>query len=136
MPDGPPVDLLNQLLVNTLRHPNFGAVLYVDLGCGKTCVECSAPVFERRVPNYAHRAVNLTIQQMGGGRRTVERGLQEVEKLLHRANQFPRVPLPISKLIVGTECGGSDRWSGNYGQSRRRRRGGHVRESGRGGVTA
>ena len=112
MPDGPAVDILNQLLSNTLRHPNLGAAVYIDLGCGKTCVECSAPVFQTAVPDYNQRVVNMTIQHLGGSRKTVERGLEIVEKLLHYANQFKRQPVPISKLIVGTECGGSDRWSG------------------------
>ncbi len=112
MPDGQPVDLLNQLLANTLRHPNLGAALYIDLGCGKTCVECSTPVFQLGVPGYSQRVVNLTIQHSGGSRKTVERGLEIVEKLLPRVDQFRREPVPICKLIVGTECGGSDRWSG------------------------
>jgi altronate hydrolase len=112
MPDGQAVDLLNLLLADTLRHPNLGAAIYVDLGCGKTCVECSAPIFQKSVPDYNQRVVNLTIQLSGGSRRTVERGLEIVEKLLPVANKAQRQPVPISKLIVGTECGGSDRWSG------------------------
>jgi altronate hydrolase len=112
MPDGEAVNILNQLLINTLRHPNLGAAVYIDLGCGKTCVECAAPVFQNTVPNYNQRVVNLTVQQLGGSEKTVERGLEVTEKLLHYANQFKRKPVSISKLIVGTECGGSDRWSG------------------------
>jgi len=112
MPDGRAVDLLNLLLADSLRHPNLGAAVYIDLGCGKTCVECSAPIFQNAVPNYNQRVVNLVIQLSGGSRSTVERGLELVEKQLHFANQFQREPLPISKLTVGTKCGGSDRWSG------------------------
>lgn len=112
MPDGKAVDLLNQLLGDTLRHPNLGSAIYIDLGCGKTCVECSAPVFQTSVPDYNQRVVNLVIQHSGGSRKTVERGLEMVEKQLHFANQFKREPAPVSKLIVGTKCGGSDRWSG------------------------
>jgi altronate hydrolase len=112
MPDGHAVGILNQLLANTLRHPNLGAAVYVDLGCGKTCVECSVPVFQDSVADYNRRVVNLTVQQLGGSEKTVERGLESVEKLLHYANQFQRQSVSISKLIVGTECGGSDRWSG------------------------
>ncbi len=112
MPDGRAVDTLNLLLADSLRHPNLGAAVYIDLGCGKTCVECSAPFFQTHVPDYNQRVVNMTIQHLGGSLRTVERGLEIVEKLLHYANQFQRRPLPVSKLIVGTECGGSDRWSG------------------------
>jgi altronate hydrolase len=112
MPDGRAVRILNQLLVNSLRHPNLGAAIFIDLGCGKTCVECSAPVFLASVPDYNRRVVNMTIQQLGGSRQTVARGLEIVEKLLHSANRRERRPVPISKLVVGTECGGSDRWSG------------------------
>jgi arabinonate dehydratase len=112
MPDGRAVALLNQLLADTLRHPNLGAAIYIDLGCGKTCVECSVPIFQSGVPDYNQRVVNMTIQQLGGSRKTVERGLEIVEKLLHAANRFTRRPVPISELIVGTKCGGSDRWSG------------------------
>ncbi len=112
MPDGRAVELLNQLLANSLRHPNLGSAIYIDLGCGKTCVECSAPIFQSAVPDYNQRVVNLVIQLSGGSRRTVDRGLEIVEKQLHFANQFKRQPVPISKLTVGTKCGGSDRWSG------------------------
>ncbi len=112
MPDGRAVDLLNQLLANSLRHPNLGAAIYIDLGCGKTCVECSAPIFQGAVPGFNRRVVNMTIQQLGGSRKTVERGLEFVEKLLGQANQFRRQPVSISRLVVGTKCGGSDRWSG------------------------
>ena len=48
MPDGEAVNILNRLLTNTLRHPNLGAAVYIDLGCGKTCVECSAPISRTR----------------------------------------------------------------------------------------
>ena len=112
MPDGRAVALLNQLLADSLRHPNLGAAVYIDLGCGKTCVECSVPVFQNQVADYNQRVVNMTIQQLGGSSATVKRGLEVVEKLLHDANQFKRRPVPISKLVVGTKCGGSDRWSG------------------------
>jgi len=112
MPDGQAVEILNQLLANTLRHPNLGAALYIDLGCGKTCVECSAPIFQNLVADYNQRVVNLTIQHWGGSQKTVERGLEIVASMLPHVNQCRRQPVPISKLIVGTECGGSDRWSG------------------------
>jgi altronate hydrolase len=112
MPDGRAVDLLNRLLADTLRHPNLGAAIYIDLGCGKTCVECSAPVFQESVPDYKQRVVNLVIQHSGGSRKTVERGLELVERQLQFANEYKRQPVPVSKLIVGTKCGGSDRWSG------------------------
>jgi altronate hydrolase len=112
MPDGAGLTLLNQLLTNTLRHPNLGGAIYLDLGCGKTCVECSVPLFQAQLPSYNRRVVNMTIQQNGGSQKTVIKGLEAVEGLLGYANRFKRQPIPISNLIVGTKCGGSDRWSG------------------------
>jgi altronate hydrolase len=112
LPDGGGVDILNQLLVNTLRHPNLGSGIYLDLGCGKTCVECSVPIFQQHVPNYNQRIVNMTVQQFGGSRKTIIKGLEAVEDLLAYANKFSRRPVPLSQLTVGTKCGGSDRWSG------------------------
>lgn len=112
MPDGHGVDILNRLLVNTLRHPNLGAAIYIDLGCGKTCVECSGPIFQKEVPNFNRRVVNMTVQQLGGSRKTITKGLEVVEGLLGYANKLNRQPVPLAELIVGTKCGGSDRWSG------------------------
>jgi altronate hydrolase len=112
MPDGRALDLLNRLLANTLRHPNLGAAIYIDLGCGKTCVECSAPIFQESVPDYKQRVINLVIQHSGGSRKTVERGLELTERQLSFANRFKRELIPIARLVVGTKCGGSDRWSG------------------------
>ena len=64
------------------------------------------------MPNFNQRVVNLVIQTSGAAAGRSSAGLEMVEKQLHFANQFQRRPVPISKLIVGTECGGSDRWSG------------------------
>lgn len=112
MPDGRAVDILNQLLADCLSHPNFGAILYVDLGCGKTCVECSAPVLRSGVNDYDSRVVTLGIQASGGTRPTIERGLAIVGELLEKANACRRQPAPASSLMLGVKCGGSDRWSG------------------------
>jgi len=112
MPDGAGLTTLNRLLVNTLRHPNLGSAIYLDLGCGKTCVECSVPLFQAQLPTYNQRVVNMTVQQLGGSQKTIIKGLEAVEGLLDYANKFSRRPVPLSNLTLGTKCGGSDRWSG------------------------
>ncbi len=94
MPDGAGLTMLNKLLVNTLRHPNLGSAIYLDLGCGKTCVECSVPLFQAQLPSYNQRVVNMTVQQQGGSRKTIAKGLETVEELLHYANKFARKPVP------------------------------------------
>jgi altronate hydrolase len=54
----------------------------------------------------------LAIQDLGGTRKTIEAGLYTVEALLPLVNQTARTPQPISELMIGLECGGSDSWSG------------------------
>jgi altronate hydrolase len=56
--------------------------------------------------------VVLTIQECGGIRQTVEAGLKAVADLLPLANDVRRVRLSADKLILGTQCGGSDGNSG------------------------
>ncbi len=54
----------------------------------------------------------LTIQDEGGVRKTIERGIEVLKELLPRANEVRREPIPLSELILGTNCGGSDGNSG------------------------
>ena len=54
----------------------------------------------------------IVIQDVGGGKAAVQRGIEEVKRLLPLANDAERVPLPLSKLTVALQCGGSDGYSG------------------------
>jgi len=56
--------------------------------------------------------VFMTIQGVGGVRKTVEAGVTAVRKLLRVANEFTRTKQPLSKLILAENCGGSDGNSG------------------------
>jgi altronate dehydratase len=54
----------------------------------------------------------LTIQNIGGTRKTVEAAVEAVKKLLPAANALRRAPQPLSKLVLAENCGGSDGNSG------------------------
>jgi arabinonate dehydratase len=58
------------------------------------------------------RPTVITIQETGGVRKTVERAAAEIAKVLPRANEARRTRQPISELVLGTNCGGSDGNSG------------------------
>ena len=58
------------------------------------------------------RFARLTIQQEGGTRATVERGVEAVVRLARMANADRRQDVPLSHLVLGMQCGGSDAWSG------------------------
>jgi altronate hydrolase len=96
---------LERMLLNLARHPNVGAVLYVSLGCEVMQI---APVLQA-----AHLDIPvLTIQELGGIQKTTAAGIRLVESLLPTVNACHRTPVPMSKLTIALQCGGSDGWSG------------------------
>ena len=54
----------------------------------------------------------LTIQQLGGTLKTVERGEALAQKMLSALPDIKRQRCPVSALTIGLECGGSDATSG------------------------
>ncbi|MET1412354.1 altronate dehydratase family protein [Roseibium sp. HPY-6] len=91
------------------QHPNFGGILLIGLGC--EVMQISDLVGGR--PIRSDGALRyMTIQQQGGTRRTIEKGLEELEGIARLANTVSRSPVPISDITVGMQCGGSDGYSG------------------------
>ncbi len=91
------------------RHPNFGGILLVGLGC--EVMQIPALVGPRRLrddDNFRY----MTIQQTGGTRRTVEAGVAMIREIAEVANRAHREPAPASELTVALQCGGSDGYSG------------------------
>ena len=54
----------------------------------------------------------LNMQEEGGIRKTVNRGVSIIHEMLPEANKVTRTPIPVSEIILGTNCGGSDGNSG------------------------
>ncbi len=89
-------------------HPNVGAAILVGLGCETMpTVEMGEKLTAMGMP-----VVRLTIQEEGGTRATYHKAVGLAQELLQEAGGIQRVPISISELIVGLECGGSDAWSG------------------------
>ncbi|MFN9941245.1 MAG: UxaA family hydrolase, partial [bacterium] len=60
----------------------------------------------------AGRLRSMDIQEVGGTRKTVERGIAFVREVLQDANTIRRETVPASALTVALQCGGSDGYSG------------------------
>ncbi|MEP5759011.1 MAG: altronate dehydratase family protein [Litoreibacter sp.] len=102
-------DTLFRTLSGYAQHPNFGGILLIGLGC--EVMQVSALVGGRAI--RADGALRyMTIQHEGGTRKTIEKGLAELHSIAELANMATRQPAPISDLIVGMQCGGSDGYSG------------------------
>jgi altronate dehydratase len=91
------------------QNPNFGGILLVGLGCEVMQIPDLVGKGRMRADgNFRY----MTIQQTGGTRRTIDRGLAVLKDMAQIANQAARAPAPVSHLTVALQCGGSDGYSG------------------------
>jgi len=107
--DGEGLDVLRRTLSGYAQHANFGALLLVGLGCEVN--QISALTSGIDLPEGTP-LVPLTIQELGGTKSTAEAGVGQIRELLPDLDRVRRVPVPISELVLGLNCGGSDGWSG------------------------
>ncbi|MCT4554031.1 MAG: altronate dehydratase family protein [Pelagimonas sp.] len=91
------------------QHPNFGGILLIGLGC--EVMQLRDLVGGRQIRSDGALRY-MTIQNEGGTRRTIERGLEHLAGIAAQANTATRRPAPVSALTVGMQCGGSDGYSG------------------------
>lgn len=102
-------ELLKRTIAGYAEHPNFAGVLLIGLGCEVAQVgDIGALVTGPGAPPMR----TMTIQEEGGTRRTVEKGIAIVREMLADANRAQRETLPASELILALQCGGSDGYSG------------------------
>jgi altronate dehydratase large subunit len=84
------------------------AVLVVGLGCEFLS---ASEIAEAIVPS-GKRVEFIQIQSAGGTGKTVAQGRKIVSAMLAEAREMTRQHVPLSDLVLGTECGGSDYTSG------------------------
>ncbi len=102
-----------EILLNTLagyiRHPNYAGVLVIGLGCEVMQIET---LLERKNLHHHPFLQTMTIQDIGGTKKTVQEGIDRIRAMLPEANAVERRPIPAGEIILGLECGGSDAYSG------------------------
>ncbi len=100
---------LQRTLWGFARHPNFGGVLMAGLGCEVNQIDFLLEAYGiERGPRFR----TMTIQDAGGTRKAVERGVAMIEEMLPEADKVERQALPASHLTLALQCGGSDAYSG------------------------
>src|SRR5260221_2396988 len=110
---GDPHKLLQRVLAGVARHPNISGYVMIGLGCEVNQIQFIVKDFKLDQPRPGELApAFMNIQNAGGIRKTVEAGVSAVNKFLPLANAMQRTSLPISKLILAENCGGSDGNSG------------------------
>jgi altronate hydrolase len=107
--EGMGMQILERTLAGYATHANFWGVLVVGLGCEANQINAW----------LAHSALRegdtlkvFNIQDTGGTRKTVEKGIALVKEMLPRANAVKREPCSAAHITIGLQCGGSDGYSG------------------------
>ena len=107
--DGEPLQILRRTLGGYARHANFAGVLMVGLGCETNQI---SGLLEQEGLQEGSHLQTFSIQDSGGTKKTVAKGIELIEWMLEEANRVQRQPVPASHITVGLQCGGSDGYSG------------------------
>jgi len=107
--EGMGMQILERTLAGYATHANFWGVLVVGLGCEANQINAW----------LAHSSLRegdtlkvFNIQDTGGTRKTVEKGIALIKEMLPRANDVKREPCSAAHITIGLQCGGSDGYSG------------------------
>ncbi|MCL2478745.1 MAG: UxaA family hydrolase, partial [Treponema sp.] len=94
-------------LKNMMRNPNFGGeIMTVALGCEKLTPDMLLDAGENNAENL------VILQECRGYKTMIDSLMSMAEKKLERLNNHRRAELPLSRLCIGMQCGGSDAFSG------------------------
>ncbi|MBQ8617306.1 MAG: galactarate dehydratase [Clostridia bacterium] len=94
-------------LRNLCHHPNFGGqLMVVGLGCEKLTVDMLVDP-ENNTPENV-----IILQDNKGFEANINAIMAMAEKKMAVLNERRREELPLSDLLVGMQCGGSDAFSG------------------------
>jgi altronate hydrolase len=95
-----------KILRNLVNHPNAAGVLVLGLGCENNNIPEFKKIIGETDPN---RVKFLAAQDVED---ELDAGIELIEELVQYAKNFKRQEVPVSRLIVGLKCGGSDGLSG------------------------
>ena len=108
--DGPDIDQLERTLKGIILNPNVAAVLMIGLGCEIN-----------HLGRYAGWGaglgglkpfVGVEIQSLGGTAGTIAEGMRRLGAIAGEVRSLKRTEEPVSRIVLGLNCGGSDAFSG------------------------
>lgn len=101
-------DMQNTLkyLAGLINHPNAFAVLVVGLGCENGNIE----ELKKVLGNYDENRIEFLVAQ--DCEDEIAAGVSIVKELAAKADKCKREKCPVSDLVIGLKCGGSDGFSG------------------------
>lgn len=98
---------------NLAKNPNLGnEVMVLGLGCEKLEPEKLVPPSKGEFVDYTNKILRLQDESLIGFDAMVQAIMKMAEAKLERLNKRVRETCPVSDLVIGTQCGGSDAFSG------------------------
>ncbi len=101
--------LTMDVMAGYAANPNVYGVVVISLGCEN----CQNDLVVEAIKERTNKPIKtLVIQEEGGTLKTIEKAVRYAREMSQEASLLRKEEFPISELILGTECGGSDPTSG------------------------
>ena len=102
-------DILKRTQWGYATNPNMAGVVMVGLGCEGFQISRWKEAYGITESDMFR---TMTIQEVGGTKKTVAAGVEAIKAMLPIANKATRETVPASELMLALQCGGSDGYSG------------------------
>jgi altronate hydrolase len=100
------------LLAGYINHPNVAGATVLSLGCQHAQVSLLESELAKRNANFRKPLHIFEQQKSASERDMMAKAIRATFTGVAAANELRRAPAPLSDLVVGVECGGSDGFSG------------------------
>lgn len=101
--------LTMDVMAGYAANPNVFGTVVISLGCENCQMDLVVKAIRERTNKPLFQVI---IQEAGGTVKAAELALNYARELVQEASLLQREEFPMSELILGTECGGSDPTSG------------------------
>ena len=100
------------LLAGYIAHPNVAGATVLSLGCENAQASILREELARRQPDGTKPVLFFEQQKSASEQSLIELALRETFRGIAAADELRREPCPLSELVLGLKCGGSDGFSG------------------------
>ena len=104
--------MLGKLLAGYVNNPNVVGASVLSLGCQNLQADFFLKELKNINKNFDKPLLIFDQQEIGNGESLIQKIIQDSLVEIKKANDIQRKKTPLSKLIIGLECGGSDGFSG------------------------
>lgn len=105
---GEDLEITAKTLIGIGKNPNFAGVVVVGLGCERF----TAAELAQGIVSTGKMVKTVVIQEVGDSLAAIEQGTRYARQMQQMVSLQQREKCPVSELMIGLNCGGSDTTSG------------------------